>query len=253
MIKKIYNVFNLGLKVIKDPTHIKSKRLGLIERRKKYKRTDVINLLLSFTNCNNYLEIGIRNPEDNFDLIQCKNKYSVDPGFENDKNPAIYKYTSDIFFEKLTKNELDINSSIKFDVIFIDGLHLADQAYRDILNALHYISDNGFIVMHDCNPPDEYYAREDYSYSLGPSGSFWNGTTWKAFYKARHLQDVYSGCVDCDWGVGILSKNSLNGLLNRIDSVVNLFYEFKVFESNRSMHLNLITYEQLISTQNKVQ
>jgi hypothetical protein len=195
----------------------------------------------------NYLEIGIRNPADNFDLIQCKNKYSVDPGYEIDKNPAIYPFESDVFFKKFFYNELDICSDMKFDVIFIDGLHLADQASRDILNSIKCIKDDGFIVMHDCNPPNEYFAREDYAYANGPSGSFWNGTTWKAFYNARHHKDIYSGCIDCDWGVGILSKNSLGGLLNRINDIENPFYEFKVFESNRKTHLNLISYDEFIS------
>ena len=246
MLKKIYNVFNIGLKVIKNPTHVESKRLGLTERRKKNTRTDVINTLINLTKAENYLEIGIRHPADNYDLIMCKNKYSVDPGFENPKNPAVYKFTSDDFFGLLKNNQLDLPSDFKFDIIFIDGLHLADQAYRDILNSLNHLDDNGFIVMHDCNPPDEYYAREDYTYSIGPCGSFWNGTTWKAFYKARHIPDLYSLCVDCDWGVGVLTRRTDLSFFNQLSEIENSFFEFMSFDQNRSTHLNLIPYKDFI-------
>jgi hypothetical protein len=246
MFKKIYQYYKLGKLISKDYAHVNGKKISLEERSKFGKRTNIINHLLQLNKAENYLEIGIRNPSDNFDLIKCKNKYSVDPGLEIDFNPAIYPFESDVFFRKLFNNELDISSEIKFDVIFIDGLHLANQASRDILNSIKCLNDDGFIVMHDCNPPNEYFAREDYAYANGPSSSFWNGTTWKAFYNARHFNDIYSGCVDCDWGVGILSKNMLGGLLNRIDNIENQFYEFNIFESNRSRHLNLFSYDEFI-------
>ncbi|WP_100612251.1 class I SAM-dependent methyltransferase [Confluentibacter lentus] len=66
--------------------------------------------------------------------------------------------TSDEFFQKLSANDI-LSNSIKFNVIFIDGLHLAQQADRDIKNAIKYIKNDGFIVVHDCNPPSEWHAR----------------------------------------------------------------------------------------------
>jgi len=246
-IKSLISLYKKGKLIISDSVYLESKKVGIFERNKKGNRTDIINYLLNMTNKINYLEIGVRNPEDNFNLIKCPNKISVDPGLENDLNPVTFKFTSDVFFEKLKNNELSIFSDIKFDVIFIDGLHLAEQVERDIFNSLEFINDNGFIILHDCNPPDVYYAREDYNYTNGPSGSFWNGTTWKAFYKSRHLPQVYSACIDCDWGVGILTKRKDLDLFNNLDYLENPFFEFNNLLQNRAKHLNLISFTELVN------
>lgn len=246
-IKKNIAAYKKGKKILSDNIHTESKLAGILERKKIGKRTDVINHLLTLTSNQNYLEIGVRDPNDNFNKIFCQNKYSVDPGLENEINLATFPLTSDSFFEKYFSNQLSSISKIKFDVVFIDGLHLADQVDRDIVNALEIVKDDGFIVLHDCNPPDEYYAREDYSYANGPSGSFWNGTTWKAFYKSRHKHNIYSGCFDCDWGVGIITKRKDLELLNNLSVFDNPFYEFSKFKLNKKNHLNLIPFQDLYS------
>ena len=51
-----------------------------------------------------------------------------------------------------------LNSETKFDVIFIDGLHLAEQVERDIENSLDFIKEDGYF--YDCNPPSEWHARK---------------------------------------------------------------------------------------------
>ena len=56
---------------------------------------EIINSIARNFECESYLEIGLRNPEECFNLIECENKDSVDPGFETDFNLAKYKYTSD--------------------------------------------------------------------------------------------------------------------------------------------------------------
>ena len=45
-----------------------------------------------------------------------------------------FKLTSDDFFEKLDKGEV-LSNDIRFDVIFVDGLHTAVQVDKDIQNA----------------------------------------------------------------------------------------------------------------------
>ncbi|MFN9710772.1 MAG: class I SAM-dependent methyltransferase [Bacteroidota bacterium] len=222
-------------------------RLKKEEYLKTPKRYDIINYLLQFTSCEYYLEIGVRNPDHNFNKIKCRHKLSVDPGLEFKANPVKYQLTSDVFFHKFFHNELDVSSDIKFDIIFIDGLHQSYQLERDILNTLSCISDVGFIVLHDCNPISEYHTRENFNDKLSPARDNWNGTSWKAFYKFRHRSDIYSACIDTDWGVGILSKNSFFNKLNNLKEMENPFYEFSVLENNRSSHLNLISFNQLIS------
>ena len=115
-------------------------------------RIDVINSIINRFGGKRYLEIGVRNTEDCFDKIVCKVKHSVDPGLEAKVNNATYKFTSDDFFSKLRSKKLDIPAHYKWDVIFIDGLHLAYQVERDVDNALGHLNPGGVIVMHDCYP-----------------------------------------------------------------------------------------------------
>ncbi len=131
----------------------------------------------------------------------------------------------------------------RFDVIFIDGLHLAEQADRDILNALDFISYKGFVVIHDCNPPTEFHARESFSFRNSPARGYWNGTTWKAFYKFRYQKDLYSICFDTDWGVGVISKTRYLGFNNLDPPIGNPYFEFKSHVDNKKTYMNLQDYE----------
>lgn len=249
-VKELYRAYKLGFKYLNDEYFIAVKKQTIIEFNKKPKRSVIINKLLELTDKLNYLEIGVRDPKKNFDKIICKNKYSVDPGVEFSLNPVDFKMTSDDFFESLNKGEIHELSNVKFDLIFIDGLHLADQVQHDIQNSLKYLSEKGFIVLHDCNPPTEFHQRECYSFVNSPAGSFWNGTTWKAFYKFRHHKELYSICFDTDWGVGVLSKMKYP-MFNSIHSVLeNPFFEFKKFDQNRAVYLNLKNYEEWIKNLN---
>lgn len=229
-----------GQEILNDTEYIKVQKKTIKEQYKKPSRTEIINfLLLQSKNTTNYLEIGVRNPDDNFNLINADKKYSVDPGIEFKSNPVDFKMTSDVFFKKLSNNEI-LSTEIKFDVIFIDGLHLAEQVNKDIINALKFIKDDGFIVLHDCNPPSEWHARENYQYLHTPAYEFWNGTTWKAFLKWRFNSTVNSCCIDSDWGVGVISKNHEIGKSITSD---NSFFEFTILDENRVHYLNLINFD----------
>ncbi|MEO7802885.1 MAG: class I SAM-dependent methyltransferase, partial [Ginsengibacter sp.] len=149
-------LYLLGQRFKNDPTFASANQLTQNEMAKNTKRHDVINFIAEKINAQNYLEIGIGNPDNNFNLVRITNKYAVDPGVEFEINLADFKMTSDDFFVQLKENALDITNDIKFDIIFIDGLHLAYQVERDILNSFQVLSDNGLIVLHDCNPPTEY-------------------------------------------------------------------------------------------------
>ena len=222
-----------------------------LERVKTPSKTEIINFLLNNLNGTEkkYLEIGVRNPNDNFNHIKAKYKYSVDPGIEFKENPVDFKLTSDEFFYALDKGNL-LNQSIRFDIIFIDGAHLAEQVKKDIENALRYLNEDGFIILHDCNPPTEWHARHEYDYHLSPAGEFWSGSTWKAFVQVRKRTDISACCIDTDWGVGIISKSINLGPSNRVK---NDFFEYHIFNQYRTESLNLITFDklQLILSENK--
>jgi gliding motility-associated-like protein len=130
----------------------------------------------------------------------------------------------------------------KWDVIFIDGLHISTQVMRDILNSLNHLSWNGYILLHDCNPPTIQLAREDY-YIDGKQQE-WNGTVWKAIYWLRaNRADLKVQVVDTDWGVGIIKRESSQSV-----PFDNPFYEYNQMCSNRKRDLGLISIDEFKST-----
>ena len=198
-------------------------------------RFEIINALIKAHNYKSYLEIGVRNPDECYNYINCRTKQGVDPGLEGEY-PVTFRMTSDEFFKSNTQN---------YDIIFIDGLHIDEQVERDILNSLSYINEKGSIVLHDCNPPETHHAREDYYDMSTPAGCCWNGTVWKAIVKIRsEIKGIYTSTVDTDWGVGIIQKsNKENKIIND-----NLYYSYKKFSNNRNYYLNLISPQEFLNS-----
>lgn len=204
-------------------------------------RFDIINFLASKYGYTTYLEIGIRNPEDCFDHIKVDIKMSVDPGFESAENKATYKFTSDEFFTMLESGSLDIPADYSWDIIFVDGLHLSRQVRKDIDNSLRHLSEKGTIVVHDCTPPTEHYARCYYHDFATPAMAAWNGTVWKEIYRSRcERADVDICVVNRDWGCAVIRRGQ-----QELCDFDNPFYEFDIFADNRVRHLNLIEPSEL--------
>lgn len=212
-------------------------------------RYDIINSIIEKKGYKTYLEIGVRNPWECFDHINCEIKHSVDPGLETNggENLATYHFTSDDFFSALKAGKIDLPIDFKWDVIFIDGLHISDQVYRDFLNSTLHLSDQGVIVFHDANPPLCYYAREDYHDLSTPVGGYWNGTVWKAIQKIRTNPIGLDGkefsliTVDSDWGVGICWRGTGVTL---VSPDFNPFYEYNSFAKHRKEILNLLSVQE---------
>ena len=211
-------------------------------------RYDVINDLIIKNNYKTYLEIGVRNPDECFNLINCETKHSVDPGYEvalphfNIDNLVTYQYTSDTFFKLLENKGTDLSTTYKWDIIFIDGLHISNQVERDIMNSLNHLAENGVVVLHDCNPPNLWMAREDYIIDGIAHG--WNGTVWKSIYKLRATRpDLFVCTVDTDYGIGIVKRGK-----QECCDFDNSYYEYRIFEQNRKEHLNLISIEEFNNT-----
>ena len=193
------------------------------------KRYDIINYLIDKYKLINYLEIGVFQGE-NIRKIKAIHKDGVDPGAEGYVVPEVnYPMISDDFF-KLIKGHDDI----KYDIIFIDGLHHADQVEKDIQNSLNHLTHNGFIVMHDCNPVS-------YEAQLIPRETIaWNGDTWKAFVDFKYNHPLYKCCViDTDFGVGVIQNNS------KERNSLNLnIWSWDKFNNHRKELLNLITWDE---------
>lgn len=205
-------------------------------------RYEIINSIIQQNGFKKYLEIGVCDPSVCFDKIICESKDSVDPGVEYAVNPVTYPFTSDEFFKLLGNGELDKIYDYKWDVIFIDGLHISDQVLRDVVNSLQHLNPNGYILLHDCNPPDIFHAREDY-YVNGQQRP-WNGTVWKALYYLRANSDLDICTVNTDWGVGIVRHQKVGESRPEVD-FTNNFYEYNAMAANRKAHLGLIEVSEL--------
>ena len=105
-----------------------------------YSRQAFINKAISkYLDCN-YLEIGVgSNLVFNTIPLKMSNKFGVDP-FKGGN----FSMTSDDFFEE--------NKNKKFDVVFIDGLHVYKQCQKDCINSMNSLNKNGIILFHDMIP-----------------------------------------------------------------------------------------------------
>jgi hypothetical protein len=195
-------------------------------------RFDIINALITRYGYQRYLEIGV---EDGiaFSNVQCAIMHGVDPFSAN----ATFRIPSDDFFAM-------IRDEVEYDIIFVDGLHVEDQAQRDIENSLLHLSEGGVIIVHDCNPPNAWYQR-DYEEAKLNGCREWNGTTWRGFVNLRATRPDLEMCVvDTDWGCGIVRQGGHGQDL--IDLPDN--YSFADFEQNRKEWLNMISVEDFVQT-----
>ena len=187
-------------------------------------RTQIINEFIKRFNYTSYLEIGVKITQDNFDHIKCVMKTGVDPCVGTDKytNPHKgYQMTSDVYFQTLAED-------IKFDLIFIDGLHTHEQVNKDIQNSLKHLTENGTIVLHDCSPRDKDFEVRHRC-----------GTVWRAFYEARKTYDIDAYVVDTDLGCGVMRK----GGTKLVDTLNSSTLDFTFLDSNRVEVLNLISVD----------
>ena len=188
-------------------------------------RTDVINFYLSKKiKPISYLEIGVQDPDANFNHINANLKDGVDPF---PLLPCKFIMTSDEFFEQ---------NKTKYDIIFVDGDHTFEQVYKDVINSINILKKDGIIIIHDCNPKTEWYQRkrDDIHKLDGP----WSGTVWKAFVKLRtENENIEMFTIDVDCGIGIV----IPGRKQKLFSCKENIYEYEVFSKYRKEALNLIS------------
>jgi SAM-dependent methyltransferase len=182
-------------------------------------RTEIIQSLIDLHGYKSYLEIGVQNGV-NFNAIKCKSKVGVDP---DRKSKATIFLPSDLFFT--------LNSET-FDIIFIDGLHEADQVMRDLENAYVCLNKGGVIVVHDCNPEKEIHQR------VPRESKVWNGDVWKAFIRFRSDDDFV---IDTDCGVGIIMQG---GGVHSVGLFDGMELNWTNFVQNRKQWLNLISVDE---------
>lgn len=193
-------------------------------------RTQIIQGFIDRFKYTDYLEIGQNWAYSNFDRVSVANKESVDPVSQYG---ATHCMTSDDYF--LYKNQ-----GMAWDIIFIDGLHLAPQADRDIRNALSALRPDGTLVLHDCLPAAE---SEQVPYLV--EGQPWTGDVWKAWAGFRgdteFLRHYTMRVVDTDHGCGIIRHGTGDATWPDVDGV-ELNWTF--FAAHRNELMNVISVEE---------
>lgn len=167
-------------------------------------RTDLLNRLIERRGYRKYLEIGTYDGR-NIRAIKAPEKTGVDP--DQKAGGVTHRMTSDEFFCELRRGWDDERADTlpTFDLIFIDGLHTAEQVSVDIDNALAHLARGGAIVCHDMQPETEWEQRD---LPGGYDGrGMWLGTCWRAWAALRMKRpDLSMRVVDVDCGCGIIER-----------------------------------------------
>ena len=189
------------------------------------RRYDIINKIIIKRNYTSYLEIGCFKDE-TFNQINIKKKIGVDP-----TSGGNLRMTSDQFFK---------DNKEKFDLIFIDGLHVYEQVIKDIFNSIKVLKENGIILVHDCLPRKLWYQTPT------RMSNTWNGDVWKAIVECRTLENIDTYTCLADEGIGVIKLQKNNNPLNlKLSNFKNLKY--KEYYTNRESLMNIISVEKLIN------
>ena len=185
-------------------------------------RTDIINKFIEKYNYKSYLEIGVQAGV-NFRQVNIADKTGVDP---DPKSAATIHKTSDDFF---------MTNEKKFDIIFIDGLHLEEQVIQDCLNSLNCLNYGGVIIWHDCLPTTEHMqVREMHN-------GAWTGDVWKGWCHFRAFPDLEMFVVDTDYGCGVMRKGTQEGIFINADEMT-----WNEYKENYKEWLNVINVDEFL-------
>lgn len=199
-------------------------------------RTNIINLIFEKYNFHSYLEIGVYYPENNFNHIKASLKHSVD-NLLGAKGWYTHHMSSDEFFYYHAGNQ-------KYDVIFIDAMHEENQCYRDVKNSIKHLNEDGFIVIHDCDPFLESHIISYEDFINGPCHR-WNGTVYRAFIRLKNELK--------DWSCFVVEETEAggSGILTKTNLIKNTPLPFDVnnfswndYLNNRKEALQLISFDE---------
>jgi hypothetical protein len=150
--------------------------------------------ICSMISVSRYLEVGVSHGK-TFNALDIPFKDAVDPKFKFDTvaqtRPGVnfHEVASDDFFSKLDR-------SVKYDLIFLDGLHTFEQTYRDFCNCLQHIHEGSVIVIDDTFPNDVFSSIPNQRLctelrdSFGVPGVAWHGDVYKTIFA---IHDYHPG------------------------------------------------------------
>lgn len=211
-------------------------------------REQVILRLMREKKLRNYLEIGVFNGHIFF-RVKSNFKIAVDPFFRFSTgrkilktiiNPAnlnnqYFQKTSDDFYKE---DAARVIGNRKIEMSLIDGMHEYEYSLRDAENTLSWLANNGVIVMHDCNPLTREAACSFAEWESRNFTGTWNGDVWKSIMLLRTRTDINVFTLDCDHGLGVITKAKPESVLNYTTDQIKSF-TYDDFNKNRATWLNL--------------
>jgi hypothetical protein len=124
-----------------------------------------------------YLEIGTQFGK-SLDAATC-NTVAIDPEFKDGIDASRGRATS-IFLQQTSDDAFASgviqNLNIRFNLAFLDGMHLFEYLLRDFINAEPLMAEGGHIVLHDCLPHSANMAERARE---NTTTNAWTGDVWK--------------------------------------------------------------------------
>lgn len=140
-----------------------------------------------------YLEIGVQHGW-SLQLSKAPISIGVDPNpivsVPLGDHHAVVKMTSDEYFAEDWGSTGPSGSSQPIDLAFIDGMHLAEFAWRDFINVAKYCHAGSVVVFDDVLP----YTQEMAAREICPGD--WTGDVWKVWPHLRDRTDLVIALVD---------------------------------------------------------
>lgn len=194
-------------------------------------RVDVIRELLAVTRGASYLEIGVRDGIC-FEAVDAPTRVAVDPAFAF-RVPVVawlrthvLRATTGTLFFRTTSDRFFRGPARRlgtFAVVFVDGLHTAEQSHRDVLNALERLEQGGVIVVHDCSPESAAAAAPTLAEAMSMPGYLkrWNGDVYRTIVRLRTRSDLRVVVLDADEGLGLVTRGRNDDPLRLSDADVD--------------------------------
>ena len=165
--------------------------------------TGFVELFAKHIKPTNYLEIGCKCGQ-TLKAVRpyARSVWGVDPVIKREQmtkifgtnpNTLIYIKTSDEFF-------VSHPVAVKFDLIFIDGKHTAEQVEKDFNNSLKVLADGGYIMMHDTVPETEAATHAG------------TGTVWEFIFRLKQggidIKELEFLNLPCIYGLTVVHKRN---------------------------------------------
>jgi glycosyltransferase involved in cell wall biosynthesis len=141
---------------------------------------------------NKYLEIGVETGF-TFNNTHFIDKTGVDPS-PTFKSEQLVEKTADEFFESL-------ETDIKYDIVFIDGMHQSEYVLNDLNNSIFCLNKNGKIIIDDIIPlnvDEQLKIPLKHTYENGILKTLipWTGDVWKVLF---HVLTFYSEYITFEY------------------------------------------------------